>query len=283
MIVGLLQRTYKTLHAIVFPPKCLVCGRFIPVGTWRSAAAATIVNTPPWLRSLPLEHQLDRLLSVCLCQDCTGELVAVEAPICDCCGFPFESRQGTDHRCGDCITNKKYFRIARAPLVYEQVLMRIIHRFKYNGKLQLANPLGELLLTAYGLFWEQDAFDMILPVPLHISRFRNRGFNQAHLLVCNWPKVAGRNPLSATGGHQVVRDLLTRSRQTQPQSSLGRQQRAANIKNAFGLCDPDKVADKCILLVDDVYTTGATVNECARLLVDNGAESVDVLTLARAI
>ncbi len=282
MIIGLLQRTYKGLHAIVFPPKCLVCGCFIPVGTWISNAAATIAHSPKLLPSIHLEQQLDRLLSVCLCQGCAGGLIAVEAPICDCCGFPFESRQATDHRCGDCITNPKHFRTALAPLVYEQVLMRIIHRFKYNGKLQLANPLGELLLTAYRLFWERDAFDIILPVPLHISRFRNRGFNQAYLLVRNWHKVAARDTLSATG-YQVVRDLLIRCRQTQPQSSLGRQQRAANIKNAFALCDPDKVENKRILLIDDVYTTGATVNECSRLLVDNGAELVDVLTLARAI
>ncbi len=281
MIIGLLQRIYKTLHSVVFPPKCLVCGCFTPVGTWSSDAAATIVKNHTWLRSLPLEHQLDRLLSVCLCQDCIGGLVAVETPICDCCGFPFESRQGMDHRCGDCITKPKYFRIARAPLVYEQVLMRIIHHFKYNGKLQLTNPLGELLLTAYWLFWEPDAFDIILPVPLHISRFRDRGFNQAYLLVCNWPKVAGRDSKPATG-YQVVRDLLIRSRKTQPQSSLGRKQRAAIIKNAFALTDPNMVENKRILLIDDVYTTGATVNECARLLVDNGADSVDVLTLARA-
>ena len=209
-------------------------------------------------------------------------MIAVESPICDCCGLPFESRQGTDHRCGGCIENPKYFRIARAPLVYDQILMRLIQRFKYKGKLQLARPLAELALTACRLFWDRGLIDMIIPVPLHISRMRTRGFNQSYLLVRNWNQMAAPGG-ELSGGYRIEPDLLVRSRATAPQTSLGRKQRSDNIKKAFALTDRNEVAGKRILLIDDVYTTGATVNECARELLNGGAGQVDVLTLARAV
>jgi len=161
-------------------------------------------------------------------------------------------------------------------------LTRVIHCFKYKGKVQLADPLAELLLTAYSSFWEIDSIDIILPVPLHIKRFRKRGFNQAYLLVRNWNILAGQSRCRPAD-LQIERDLLVRTVATEPQSALGRAKRAVNIKNAFDLKDRDKVKDKRILLIDDVYTTGATVDECARLLLNCGARHVDVLTLARAI
>jgi ComF family protein len=132
------------------------------------------------------------------------------------------------------------------------------------------------------LFWEKDRIDIILPVPLHVKRFRMRGFNQAYLLVRNWNSLAGQYPYGLTD-LQIERNLLVRAVATVPQSTLGRAKRAVNIKNAFDLNEPDKVKDKSVLLIDDVYTTGATVNECARLLLNCGARHVDVLTLARAV
>ena len=138
------------------------------------------------------------------------------------------------------------------------------------------------MLTAFKLFWEPDSIDIVLPVPLHIKRFRMRGFNQAYLLIRNWQMLAGQNPYRLAD-LQIERNLLVRAVATAPQSSLGRAGRTVNIKNAFDLNDPDKVKDRRILLIDDIYTTGATVNECARLLLNCGARYVDVLTLARAV
>ncbi len=160
--------------------------------------------------------------------------------------------------------------------------MRVIQRFKYDGKLQLVRPLAELLLTSYRMYWEEDRVDMIVPVPLHLSRFRSRGFNQSHLLVSCWKKIAG-DGANSSNGYRIERELLIRRRATQPQTLLGREQRAANIKNAVALRNASKILNKHILLIDDVYTTGATVNECARVLVNGGAGQVDVLTLARAV
>ncbi len=273
---------FKILHRIVFPPKCLVCNSFFHPPDSDAAVIAQEGGGKIDSASLSLQFQLDRLLSGYLCQACIRGLVAVESPICDCCGLPIKSRQGLDHRCGDCIRESKSFRIARAPLIYEQILTRVVHCFKYKGKLQLANPLAELLLTAFRLFWEPDSIDIILPVPLHIKRFRMRGFNQAYLLVRNWNALIGQYP-NRPDGLQIERNLLVRAAATTPQSALGRADRAVNIKNAFDLTDPDKVKDKRILLVDDVYTTGATVNECTRLLRNSGTRQVDVLTLARAV
>jgi len=282
VISKLLSKYYRILHRIVFPPKCLVCECFFHPPDCDPADAAEDVGCKKYIVPLSLPSQLDRLLSNCLCQACIRQLVAVESPICNCCGLPFVSRSGADHLCGGCISEPKYFRIARAPLIYEQVLTGIIHRFKYKGKIQLADPLAEILLTSFSLLWEDDSIDILMPVPLHLKKIRKRGFNQAYLLVRNWKHLAGQEPFRRTV-IPIERNLLVRTAATAPQSALGRAKRAINVKNAFDLDGRDKVKDKRILLIDDVYTTGSTVNECARLLLNCGARHVDVLTLARAV
>jgi ComF family protein len=282
MLKKLIYRYYKILRQIVFPPKCPACNRFFHSTEGDVERVAENIDRPVDRPTLSLRSRLDELLSVHLCPSCIRGLVAVETPLCECCGLPFKSRQGPDHRCGECIVDGKNFRMARAPLIYEQILMRVIHCFKYQGKVQLANPLAQLLLTAFKLFWEKESIDIILPVPLHIKRFRKRGFNQAYLLVRNWTVVSAQYPY-CMAVPRIERNLLIRTSATPPQTTLGRAKRAVNIKNAFDLNDRDGVIDKRVLLVDDVYTTGATANECARLLLTCGAQHVDVLTLARAV
>ena len=273
----ILKKLYKIVKETVFPPKCLVCRSFIqpPGGDYNGFPGEADL-------SLTVQIQVERLLSQYLCRDCIGGLVAVESPLCSCCGLPFESRHGIDHRCGDCSASPKKFRIARAPLVYEQIFTEVIHCYKYKGKIQLARPLSELLLTAFRLFWDKDSIDVVVPVPLHLKRLRKRGFNQVYLLIRNWQTIAGQVPLDLRD-LQIERDVIVRNVPTVPQTGLGRRQRAANIKDAFELVDEAKIIDKRILLVDDVYTTGATVDECARLLLNHGAAHVDVLSLARAV
>jgi ComF family protein len=271
------KRLYKILTRTIFPPKCLVCKRFLNPPEGDNDGFPEAVDL-----SANLQMQVGRLMSEYLCRDCIDGLTAVESPLCSCCGMPFESRHGLDHPCGECSTSPKNFRIARAPLTYEQVFTEVIHCYKYKGKIQLARPLGELLLMAFGLFWDKDSIDVVVPVPLHIKRLRERGFNQALLLTRYWQTINGHLPFDPSD-LQVENDVLVRSIPTAPQSGLGRKQRAANIKGAFGILDRAKIIDKRILLVDDVYTTGATVDECARLLVHHGAAHVDVLSLARAV
>ena len=273
----IVKKIYKIVNETIFPPKCLVCTRFIqpPEGDYKGLSEEADLN-------LSVQIQVKRLLSEYLCRDCIGGLVAVESPLCSCCGLPFESRHGVDHRCGDCSVSPKKFRIARAPLVYEEIFTEVIHCYKYKGKIQLARPLAELLLTAFRLFWDKDSIDVVVPVPLHLKRLRKRGFNQAYLLIRNWQNITGKVPFDLSD-LQFERDVLVRTLPTAPQTGLGRRQRAANIKDAFELVDEAKIIDKRILLVDDVYTTGATVDECAHLLLHHGAAHVDVLSLARAV
>ena len=282
MISRLLHKPYRILHQIVFPPKCLACESFFHPPECEPPVAAEQDGRRKETVPLSLPGRLDRALSNCLCQACIRQLIAVESPICNCCGLPYINQSGADHLCGDCISEPKFFRIARAPLVYETVLTGIIHRFKYKGKIQLAGPLAEILLTSFSLLWEDDSIDIILPVPLHLKKIRKRGFNQAYLLVRSWKHFAGQELFRRTD-IPIERHLLIRTAATAPQSALGRAKRAMNVKNAFDLDDRDKVKDQRILLIDDVYTTGSTVNECARLLLNCGARHVDVLTLARAV
>jgi ComF family protein len=159
--------------------------------------------------------------------------------------------------------------------------MEMIHHLKYRGKIQLAKPLGNFLFTAFLHFWDTNPFDFIVPVPLHVKRFRIRGFNQAYLLIKDWHELS-RFTCREIPDPKISRDILVRSRWTEPQTGLDRKERMSNIKNAFTITDKRVVKGKRILLVDDVYTTGATVNECAKTFLKSGAQSVDVLTLARA-
>jgi len=198
--------------------------------------------------------------------------------MCVQCGAVFRSPEGENHRCQSCIETPKPYGIARAFGIYDATLMTLIHRFKYEGKIQLAKPFGTLLISVYYRFWEESSVDLILPVPLHAKRLRKRGFNQAHWLVKVWQEISeARCPLPP-----VTVDVLTRNRRTEPQTGLGRKERARNIRHAFSVSDHAAVRDRKILLVDDVYTTGATVGECTKILLKAGVRQVDVLTLARA-
>ena len=270
---------YNIILDTVFPTKCLICSRLfepdvISAGMGRSTNAAAEITEP--------FAQSHRMLAAYCCPDCVNSFTVISSPICSCCGIMFKSRQGQDHLCGDCITQPKEFRIARAAVAYDHQLMAVMHRFKYAGKIQLAGPLGGLMRNAYMRYWNRDKVDLILPVPLHTLKFRKRGFNQSYLLIRRWNSISA--PMVAEiAGIPVYTNVLIRSKATVSQTGLGRQQRLKNIKGAFGVKIPEKVIAKKLLLVDDVYTTGATANECARVLLKAGAEQVDVLTVARAM
>jgi ComF family protein len=225
---------------------------------------------------------LQKLLIRQLCTHCVEQIVRIESPLCHCCGMMFKSKEGGDRLCGDCIRSPKMFRMARAPVLYDQAFMDVIHCFKYKGKIQLAMPLGGLLLAALLRYWHKEQIDIVIPVPLYPGRLKKRGFNQAFLPLLKWTNAAKRLKLECPA-IQIEKQALRRNRATAPQTGLGRAQRLRNIKNAFSVREPHKIYGKRILLVDDMYTTGATVNECARVLYDHGAMQIDVLTVARAM
>jgi ComF family protein len=278
-IAHFLKRTYRAGIDALFPVKCLVCECFFEPS-----------DNSPW-RSEP-DHVPDRrdhhhggidcFKIPFVCSGCAEQINFVKGPICLSCGIMFKSSQGDDRLCGDCITVPKRFRIARAPMVYDQAMVQLIHCFKYNAKIQLTKAFSGLLLTALNRYWEANSVDLVLPVPLSGSKLRQRGFNQAYLLVRSWKTIADQFNMPPPGV-STSKNALVRTRATIPQTGLGRKARLQNIKNAFSVRDGAAIRDMRILLVDDVYTTGATVNECARELMDDGARCVDVLTLARAM
>ncbi len=153
-----------------------------------------------------------------------------------------------------------------------QPVSEAIQQFKYQRRLSVGKMLAEIGAKTYSLVDQQ--YDLIIPVPLHRDRLRWRGFNQALILA----QAIGQKTQV-----QVNPFLLTRARPTNPQTQLSEDERRKNVRGAFTVTTPEQLADKTVLLIDDVYTSGATTEECARELLRNGATVVDVFTLARAV
>jgi len=276
-----LPQVLTAVKEALFPTKCLSCGLFFHTAPDRSHRPDRIFRDQSTLPGS--KHEIFKwALAPFVCPACSDHFNPVGSPMCSQCGLMFRGRTGDDHHCGECLDAPKRFRMARAFGVYDQTLMESIHRFKFKGKVQLARPLGTLMLAALLIHWGDDPPDLVVPVPLHAGRFRERGFNQAFLLIRDWQRMAAELPVQLPK-MAVDREVLVRTRRTEPQTGLGRRPRLQNIKNAFGVSDEARIFQKKILLVDDVYTTGATVDECAGALLKAGAERVDVLTLARTM
>ena len=275
-MICFLKKTVRSFRDAVFPPRCLACRSFFVRSEHGIPDAAEPFGTGV--------DAIRQGLSPFLCDECLVGVRAVESPLCPRCGMMFRERVSDDHLCGTCLTEPGRLSMARAFGVYERSLMQVIRAFKYRGKVQLARPLGRLLFQAYQACYgtgQRQGPDLILPVPLHRRRFRQRGFNQAFLMLKEWPgRLDARQPDQAP---RIVRDGLLRTRKTKPQAGLDKKSRKTNIKGAFALSSGCDVKGRHVLLVDDVYTTGATADECARVLVGGGAIRVDILTVARAL
>lgn len=273
--MGLLSRAFTVVKDAVFPPRCSGCGSF-----FHSQLSAGKMDRQLKRYDGPLQFT-DGMRSY-LCTECLNNFSPIDSPICSRCGKPFKTRAGDDHECEDCIRISRHFNKARAAGVFDQSLMHLIHQLKYKDKIHLAKPLGRLLRSALHRFWDTADIDLIIPVPLHRKRLQHRRFNQTYLLIKQWQK--NNTPCNhGAASLEIDKTILTRERHTKPQTGLSRKERIKNIKNAFRVTNPKKVNGKRILVVDDVYTTGATTNECARVLLKHGAKRVDVLTLARAV
>jgi ComF family protein len=185
--------------------------------------------------------------------------------------------EGPEPLCAPCRDQPPAFDMARAAFAYQGSLREVVQCLKYRGKTQLARPLARLMHGVYRSFWRSAPVDLILPVPLHRRRLRERGFNQSLLLIRRWPWSADEPRVPVECG------VLVRTRATAPQAGLDRSGRCSNISGAFAVRNPARVAGRRLLVVDDVITTGATVGECARVLKESGAARVDVLALARVI
>jgi ComF family protein len=233
---------------LIYPPRCPVCGAFL------------------------CDEETSHEEESSFCRACCRSFLPVGSPFCPICGRPFKAGNPVDHVCEDCLRRRPFFKEARAPYIYEGSLMTAIHEFKYGAKSFLAKPLG-LLLSSFAKTWlEANEGLLLMPVPLHPRRLRERGFNQSLLLAREVAKAlnADLDFLS-----------LKRIKYTKPQTGLGSEERSRNVRRAFQVLRREAVKGRRIVLVDDVATTGSTLNECARALKKAGCREVFCLTLAR--
>ena len=230
--VDLVQEIKRGLLDLLFPPRCVGC----------------------------------REMGSLLCARCRDEFELVEPPVCPHCGRP----RTNGGLCPLCQRDPLQIDGIRSVAYLDGTLREAIHHFKYNNLQGLAAPLGKLM----GDYWEKSPLpaEIVVPVPLHVDRLRERGYNQAALL---------GQALGKSIGLPVSENSLVRVRATRPQVDLSAQERKENVRDAF-CCSNAELKDKRVLLVDDVYTTGATLEACSIALRQVGARSVWALTLARA-
>ena len=180
-------------------------------------------------------------------------------------------RHSPEHRCAGCRRRPPRFTRAWSLYPYVPPLQDALRLFKYQKKVALASALADLM---HEVLPEIPTIDAVVPVPLHVSRLREREYNQSLLLA---------DRLCRRRGLALSFDNLTRTRATPPQTELTRSQRLTNLRGAFQVLRPHEFAKRRLVLVDDVFTTGATVDECAKMLRKAGALDVYVLTLARTV
>jgi len=209
-----------------------------------------------------------------LCAGCWLRIAWIAAPICMCCGTPLEIASETARRCVPCTGTNPVLTRMRAALRYDEQSRSLVLGFKHADRLHAA-PSFARWLAAAGEELLVDT-DLVIPVPLHWTRLAWRRYNQSAILARLVARAAGLPFLA---------DMLVRRRRTPSQGELGRTARQQNVSGAFALARRHRarVAGKRILLVDDVLTTGATLEACARTLLRAGAQQVDALTLARVV
>ena len=208
------------------------------------------------------------------CGNCHEQIRYLNKSICPVCGIAFFDSPAGNHLCGKCLEQRPYFSLARAVAAYEKVIMEAVHRFKYGRDLSTGSILSSFMADFQFPGFDYRNYSLIVPVPLHIKKLRERGFNQSVILA---------QALKKKWQISLNYFLLKRSKFTLTQTGLDKEEREKNIKGAFEVTSAKNVKDKNIILVDDVYTTGATLNECAKTLRKAGAKDVAVLTLARVL
>ena len=239
--MNLLRRAGEALVSLVFPPHCALCSASVETGQY-------------------------------LCPECAEKAQFILPPFCRICSQPFDGAIEGEFTCSNCADRTFHFECAVAKYRATGVVRELVHRFKYNSCVYLRQPLADWLeATLADERIREQACDWLVPVPLHSARFREREFNQAEVLA---------KLLAARAGMRVL-PALQRIRYTTTQTRLDREERMQNLRDAFRVRHNTRVSGSHLILVDDVFTTGSTVEECARVLKQAGAASVRVITVAR--
>lgn len=251
ILVSSVSGVAESFFATLFPSDCRLCG-------------SPLVN----ISRLPV------------CRPCLADVRPITGGVCSVCGervsSPFVPTTG-ETRCGLCQRLQPPFVKAVAYGSYDRGLRELIHLLKYEQVKPAAVVLGRMLAEAISGM-NSDSTCVVVPVPLHARKLRQRGFNQSELIAQHAVKVG-----VGSGRLTLHSRVLERRRETQSQIGLTRHQRRENLRGAFAVAKPEEIAGREILLLDDVFTTGTTVSECARVLRRAGASKIFVATVARTL
>lgn len=212
-----------------------------------------------------------------LCGTCLGDIGFINPPLCFICGVPPDISYEYPHDefiCGVCRKNPYEFDRARSLGLYDTVLRKLIHHFKYQKQLGVMSDINLLLEKYFDNYGKEYQGFTVAPIPLHFSKMKERGFDQAFLLARQVARFL-EAPLESA--------LLRRISETSPQATKTKTERANNIKGAFEINRPELISGKDVLLVDDVFTTGATANEASMTLKKSGSGNVYIFTLGRVV
>ena len=239
------MRIWRYFLNMVLPPRCIKCGQVL---SERNG----------------------------ICAECFAKITFISAPLCHCCGRPFaggaDVKFGAVQYCGECLRKKRHlFALQRSAFIYDDESKDLILNLKFRDRTATAETLADLLYTAGSDIWKEKP-DLIIPVPIHRLRLLQRRYNQSALL-CGY--------LARKTGIAADYEALVRQRNTVPQVQLSGAARRNNLKQAFAVAYPQNIKGKKVVLIDDVSTTGSTLNECAKVLRKAGANAIYSLTLAR--
>lgn len=208
-----------------------------------------------------------------VCIACSKKIERIKQPACVKCARPLAPYDDRRSVCGPCRSERPHYDRGFALILYQEPAKALFHQIKYGRKPWLLKIFVQELQT-FSRLPEMSTYDRIVPIPLHVARERQRGFNQALLIAQMIRRFQGRN--------LRVAKVLLKKKNTCPQSLLPRTERLKNLTGAFSIKKRTRVRDEHILLIDDVVTTGSTVNECAKILKAQGARRVDFLAIARS-
>jgi ComF family protein len=266
-----LKEWLKVISELIYPepPVCIVC----------KTAITTRAHIPMELAKSNLSGKV--------CNACFGKLEFILDSYCTVCGRSIRCDDAESQFCQDCSSdNQRYFVSNRAAVAYNEAIQDIIHRLKYRGQRELADLLAAIAHNAFKYYYQDIHIDIIIPVPLHVDRLAERGFNQAAMI---------GNKLAADLQIPIDTTSLQRVLHTPKQSKKTRWDRIQPLDGVFVYRDQQSdqqreqqtnqlespLSNKSVLLLDDIYTTGTTVDACAKVLKAAGAANVYVLTLAR--
>jgi ComF family protein len=241
VIFDVLRQSGETFLTLLYPPHCAICAADLTAGEY-------------------------------LCDTCKTKAGRIRPPFCRKCSQPFDGAIDSEFSCANCGQRHTHFECAVSCYRSRGIVRELLHRFKYQREFHLRHPLAEWMIEALeDLRIAAHRIDFIVPVPLHPTRQRERHFNQAKVMAEMLCKRSGVPLL----------DCLKRIRKTTTQTRFDRAERMENLRNAFQMRNNKDVQGRQLVLVDDVFTTGSTVDECARVLKNAGAGSVRVVTIAR--